>query len=109
MDGNDFFGVQGGKRISAYHHVIRSSRFIKHILGLRSSFHENMSSFLLGIPILVIFLSNSLQNIDIVFLEKRGEIIKFLLHIVMFRVEALPVVGTLDFLLSLMAFILVFL
>ena len=79
-----------------------------HVL-FRGAFHESMSSFLLGISILVISLPNTLRKIDIVSLEERSHLIKLLLHAGMFRVEALPTVGTLDFLLALMSFLLVFL
>ena len=68
-----------------------------------------MTSFLLEIPILVIFLLNALWKIDVASLDKRGQLIKFLLHAGMFRVEAIPTVGILDFLLSLVSIVLVFL
>ena len=68
-----------------------------------------MTYFLLGIPILIISPSKVLQEIDIVSVEERSHLIKFLLHVGMLRVESLPAVRTLDFLLALISFVLVFL
>ena len=109
MDGNDFLNFQGGKRIYAFHHVIRSSRVYEERIGLGRACHESMTSFFPEILILVISLLNVLWKIDVVSLEKRGQIIKFLLHTGMLRVEALPTVRTLEFLLSLVSLVLVFL
>ena len=68
-----------------------------------------MPSFLLGISILIISLSNTLQKIDIFSLEEKSHLIKVFLHADIFGVKSLPAIGTLDFLFALASFVLVFL
>ena len=89
--------------------MIQTSRVYEESIGLQGAFHESMSYFLLGILILIISLPNTLWKIDIVSLEERSHLIKIQLHAGMLRVESLLAVGTLDFLLALMSFVLVFL
>ena len=89
--------------------MTKISRVYEESIGIRGACHDSMTSLLLDILILIISLLNTLQKIDIVSLEEESHIIKLLLHAGMFRVEYLTATGTLDFLLSLMAFVLVFL
>ena len=74
------------------HHVVRSSRIYQEFFGLRSDFHEGMTSFKLWLPILLISPLKIFRKIDLVSLKERGSFIQFLLHAGMFRVESLPAV-----------------
>jgi len=107
VDGNDFVSVQGWEGFFSFHHMIRSSRVYEKCCGLRNSFHEGMSSFLLDVPIMIISLSNTLWNIDIVPLEEKIHLIKKFLHTGMFMVKSLPTIGTLEFFFALDSFLFV--
>ena len=89
--------------------MILSSRVYEERFGLRGAFHEGMSSYLLDVPIMIIYLSNTLRKNDIVPLREKSHLIKIFLHAGMFREESRPAIGTLDFLFSLVSFVLVFL
>ena len=104
MDGNGFAGLQGWEGVSFSHHVVQSSRIYQECLGLRSGCREGMTSFMLWFPILLISPPKYFQRIDVIFLKNRSRFIKFIFHVGMFMVEALPVVWTLDFFLSMMPF-----
>ena len=104
VDVNSFVGVQGWEGLFCFYHVIQSSRVYEERFGLLGAFHESMSSSLLGIPILIISLLNTVWKIDIISLEEKSHLINIFLHAGMFRVKSLPAIGTLDFLFSLVSF-----
>ena len=83
----------------------KALEYIKKIFGLRSAFHESMTSFMLWFPIFLISPPKAFQNIDVIFLKKRRSFIKYLFHAGMFRVEVLPTVRILDFFLSMTPFV----
>ena len=58
---------------------------------------------------MIISLPNTLWKIDIVPLKEKSHFIKHFLHAGMFRVKSIPAIGTLDFLFSLVPFVLVLL
>ena len=96
--------LQRWKGVSFNHHVVQSSRINQECFGLRSAFHEGMTSFMLWFSILLISPPKFFWKIDVISLKERGSFIKFLFHAGMFRVEALPAVWTLDLFLSMMPF-----
>ena len=66
-----------------------------------------MTFFMLWFPILLISPPNAFWKIDVIPLKERGCFIKLSLHVGMFRVEALPIIRTLDFFLAMVPFSLV--
>ena len=87
--------------------MVLISRFYEESFGIQNCFHEGMSSFLLDVPIMIISLSNTLRNIDIVPLEEKIHLIKKFLHAGMFMVKSLPTIGTLEFFFALDSFLFV--
>ena len=72
--------------------------------SIKSACLEGMTFFMLWFPILLISPPKAFRKIDVISLKERGRFIKFLLHVGMFRVEALPAIRTLDFFLSIVPF-----
>ena len=103
-NGKWFAGLQRWEGVSFIHHVVRSYRISQECFGLRSACHEGMTFFMLWFLMLLISPPKAFWKIDVIYLKERGIFVKLLLHVGMFRVEALPAVWTLNFFLSMIPF-----